>query len=120
MKSLSVSEDDLEEKFVRSSGAGGQNVNKVSTCVWLKHLPSGIIVKCQREREQAQNRFLARRLIVEKLEAKLFGEKSAAEQKKWKIIKQKKRRSRKAKEKILEQKKIQSAKKEGRKRPDVG
>ena len=61
MAALGIREEDLEEKFIRSSGKGGQHVNKTSTCVWLKHLPSGIEVKCMEERSQSINRFLARR-----------------------------------------------------------
>ncbi|MFH0798758.1 MAG: peptide chain release factor-like protein [Pseudomonadota bacterium] len=114
MKRLGISENDLREHFVRSSGAGGQNVNKVSTCVVLKHLPTGIKVKCQRERSQALNRFLARRILVEKLERKILGEMSALEQKMWKVRKQKRRRSRRAKEKVLAEKRIQSEKKRQR------
>ena len=116
MVKIGIKEADLTEKFVRSSGPGGQNVNKVSTCVVLKHIPSGIEVKCQKERSQALNRFIARRILVEKLEEKIFKNKSEAAQKKWKIKKQKKRRSRRAKEKILENKRKHSEKKALRKR----
>lgn len=111
MDLLGIKDRDLEEHFVRSSGPGGQNVNKVSTCVVLKHLPSGIEIKCQRERSQALNRFLARRMLVEKLEKQILGKKSDAEQEKWRIRKRKKRRSRKAKEKMLAEKRVQSEKK---------
>lgn len=111
MKKVGLCEADIEEHFIRSSGPGGQKVNKASTCVVLKHIPSGIEVKCQQERSQAQNRFLARRILVEKLEKRILGEKSADEQKKWKIRKQKKRRSKRAKEKMLKEKRIQSEKK---------
>src|ERR687897_3632837 len=80
MQVLGVREQDLEEQFVRSSGAGGQKANKVSTCVVLHHRPTGIRVKCQRERSQALNRFLARRILLEKVEAQLKGVRSAEEQ----------------------------------------
>ena len=104
MRRLEVLERDLREHFVRSSGPGGQRLQKVSTCVVLKHIPTGIEVKCQKERSQALNRFLARRILVEKLERKILKEKSEAERKKWKIRKQKRRRSRRAKEKMLAEK----------------
>ena len=111
MKKLGIKGTDLEEKFVRSSGSGGQNVNKVSTCVVLKHVPTGIIVKCQKERSQALNRFLARRILLEKIEKRELGRKSAAEKKRWKIKKQKQKRSKRAKEKMLVEKRRQSEKK---------
>ncbi|MSM39985.1 MAG: peptide chain release factor-like protein [Geobacter sp.] len=69
MAALGIREEDLEERFVRSSGAGGQHVNKTATCVWLKHRPSGLEVKCMRDRSQSVNRFLARRELVERLAA---------------------------------------------------
>ena len=114
MAKIGVKEDDLAEHFVRSSGAGGQKVNKTSSCVVLKHIPTGIEVKCQVERSQALNRFLARRILVEKLERQIFGAYARAEQKAWKIRKQKRRRSRRAKEKMLADKRHQAEKKQMR------
>ena len=111
MRELGIYERDIEEHFVRSSGSGGQRLNKVSTCVVLKHLPTGIEVKCQKERSQAQNRYFARRLLIEKYEGAILKKKSAAKKRQWRIKKQKKRRSRRAKEKILKEKKRQSEKK---------
>src|SRR5512139_2081471 len=67
MEALGLREKDIEEKFIRSSGSGGQKVNKTSTCVYLRHIPTGIEVKCMRERSQSLNRFLARRELVEKI-----------------------------------------------------
>ncbi len=114
MARLKVSEDDLEEKFIRSGGKGGQNVNKVSTRVYLKHIPSGISVKCQKERYQGLNRFLARRMLLDKLEENLLKGKSEQQQKIEKIRRQKHKRSKRAKEKVLKLKKLQSEKKNER------
>ncbi len=111
MQALGVRERDIEEQFVRSSGAGGQKVNKVSTCVLLHHRPSGVRVKCQEERSQALNRFLARRILLGKIEAKREGAKSAEEQKAAKIRRQKRRRSRRSKLRMLTDKRHQAEKK---------
>jgi protein subunit release factor B len=111
MQALGVRDKDIEEQFVRSSGAGGQKVNKASTCVVLHHRPTGIRVKCQQERSQALNRFLARRILLDKIEAKLTGAKAAEEQRIAKIRRQKRRRSRRAKLRILAEKRRQAEKK---------
>jgi len=117
MEKLGISEADIVEKFVRSGGRGGQNVNKVATCVYLKHTPSGIEVKAQRERTQALNRFLARQLLAKKLESQILGKKSEEQQRREKIRRQKRKRSKRAKEKILRNKKLQSEKKSRRTPP---
>jgi protein subunit release factor B len=114
MEELGINENDIIEKFVHSSGHGGQNVNKVSTCVYLKHLPTGIEVKCQQERYQSLNRFFARRILIEKIESIVLGKKSMREQQIEKLRRQKRKRSRRAKEKVLELKHIQSKKKRSR------
>jgi len=119
MELLGINEKDLVEKFVRSSGKGGQKVNKTATCVYLKHLPTGIEVKCQRERSQSINRFLARRRLVNKIQAKILGEKSEEQKRIEKVRRQKRKRSQRAKQKMLEEKKKQSEKKAARSfRPD--
>jgi protein subunit release factor B len=68
MEVLGIHEKDIEEKFVRSSGSGGQKVNKTSTCVYLRHIPTGFEIKCMKERSQSLNRFLARRELVRRVE----------------------------------------------------
>ncbi|MCK5392296.1 MAG: peptide chain release factor-like protein [Deltaproteobacteria bacterium] len=100
MNELGVLEADIDEKFIRSGGPGGQNVNKVATCVQLKHIPTGIIVKIQKDRSQGINRFLARRSLVSKIEEGLLGKSSAEQLKIEKIQKQKKRRKRRTKLKL--------------------
>ena len=115
MGKLGIFEKDIIEKFIRSGGKGGQNVNKTSTCVYLKHIPTGIEVKVQRERSQSLNRFLARRLLVQKIEEMVFKKKSEIRQKIEKIRRQKRKRSKRAKEKILKDKKHHSGKKALRK-----
>lgn len=116
MERLGIREADLEESFVCSQGPGGQNVNKVATCVVLKHPATGVAVKCQQDRSQAMNRFLARRLLVRKIEAKILGRKSEEEQRIAKIRRQKRRRSRRAKAKMLDAKRVHGEKKEVRKK----
>lgn len=95
MEALGVREEDLEERFVRSSGRGGQHVNKSSTCVQLLHRPTGIEVKCMEGRSQSLNRFFARRLLLDRV-AEMQGLKTAKAAAQEKIRRQKARRSRKA------------------------
>ena len=117
MARLGVREDDLEERFVRSSGPGGQNVNKVSTCVVLKHVPSGVEVRCQQERLQGLNRFFARRALLDRLDALRRGAESEKAQRIAKIRRQKRKRSKRTKEKLLELKRLRSQKKALRSSP---
>ncbi|MFC2169698.1 peptide chain release factor family protein [Acidobacteriota bacterium] len=114
MESLEIYEKDIVEKFVRSSGKGGQKVNKTSTCVYLKHLPTEIEVKCQRERTQAINRYLARKILTDKIESLILKRESEEKKRIEKIRRQKRKRSKRAKLKMLEEKKIISQKKKER------
>jgi peptide chain release factor len=108
MQRCGIREEDLLEKFILGSGKGGQKINKTASCVYLKHIPSGIQIKCQQERSRALNRFLARRELCEKIERRSLQEQSAKQQKIEKIRRQKRRRTRKQKEKILKDKKRRS------------
>jgi protein subunit release factor B len=117
LRRLGVRDADLDEQFVRSGGKGGQNVNKVATCVVLRHLPTGVAVKCQQERSQALNRFLARRELVRKLEARVRGVAEEAARERARIRRQKRKRSRRADEKRLAAKRVQAEKKASRQAP---
>ncbi|HNY73186.1 MAG TPA: peptide chain release factor-like protein [Syntrophales bacterium] len=117
MAALGVTEDEFRETFVRSSGPGGQKVNKTATCVHLVHLPTGLAVKCQQERSQALNRFLARRLLLDRIERLRKGLVEAEKARREKIRRQKRKRSQRAKEKILQDKHRQADKKAARTRP---
>jgi protein subunit release factor B len=114
MDALGIYEQDIAESFVRSGGKGGQKVNKASTCVYLKHLPTGIEVKCQEERSQSLNRYRARVILAKKVDELVKGRESEEQQRIEKIRRQKRKRSRKAKEKILAAKRITSEKKKFR------
>jgi peptide chain release factor len=102
LRALQIHEEDLEESFIRSSGPGGQHVNKTSTCVRLSHRPTGLSVKVQQSRSQGLNRFLARRLLADRVEQQLRGEAAAPDQQGAKIRRQKQRRARRTKQKLRE------------------
>ncbi|MCL4476421.1 MAG: peptide chain release factor-like protein [Nitrospirae bacterium] len=111
MEALDIREEDIAESFVRSGGKGGQKVNKTSTCVYLKHVPTGIEVKCQEERSQALNRYRARVILVKKIGEMIEGRESEERLRIEKIRRQKRKRSKRAKEKMLAEKRITSEKK---------
>lgn len=112
MESLGIREQDIEESFVRSAGKGGQNVNKTSTCVYLKHIPTDVEVKCQKERSQGLNRYHARVMLAEKIESITKGRESEEARRISKIRRQKAKRSKRTKEKILADKAKVSEKKQ--------
>lgn len=114
MAALGVREADIAETFVRSGGHGGQNVNKTSTCVMLLHRPTGLQVKCQETRQQGLNRYLARRLLLDKIEERKNGFIAAQRAEIEKIRRQKRKRSRRAKARMLAGKALHSAKKANR------
>ena len=117
MEALHIHEEDIAETFIRSSGKGGQHVNKTSTCVYLKHILTGIEVKCQQERSQSLNRYRARILLMNKIEQLVKGKESAEVQRIEKLRRQKRKRSKRAKEKMLADKKLVSEKKKLRSHP---
>jgi protein subunit release factor B len=108
---LGVRAEDLAESFIHSGGKGGQNVNKVATCVVLVHRPTGIAVKCQRERTQGANRLIARQMLADKIEERKLGAASKRQQEAEKVRRQKRRRSRRAKARMLRDKHAHSDKK---------
>lgn len=111
MLQLGITEEEIRESFVRSSGPGGQHVNKTSTCVQVLHVPTGLAVKCGRTRSQALNRLYARRLLLDKIEKLRTGIVEEERKRIEKIRRQKRKRSKRAKEKMLQEKHKQSEKK---------
>jgi len=119
MLTLGIREPELDEKFILGSGKGGQKVNKTSSCVYLRHGPTGLEVKCGRTRSREQNRFLARRELCDRLEARQRGAQSARRQAIEKIRRQKRRRSRRQQERMLAAKHLHGAKKTRRREPGL-
>lgn len=119
MQALGLEEADFIEKFIIGSGKGGQNLHKTASTVYLKHIPSGLEVKCQEDRSQENNRYYARLRICEKLHGLISEEKTKAQQKIEKLKRQKKRRSRRAKNKMLDEKSRHGELKSLRKSPKL-
>ena len=117
MDRLGIREADLEESFLRGGGPGGQKINKTSSTVLLRHRPSGLEVRCARERSQSLNRFFARRELCEKLAAKLHGEKTRKQQEREKIRRQKRKRSKRQTALMVDEKKRRGALKTLRRKP---
>ncbi len=111
---FTIREEDLEEIFVRSGGKGGQNVNKVSTCVILKHRPTGLVVRCDSERSQAMNRALARERLVERMKQLDQQRKDLAREREERLRRQKRRPSKAARRRNVESKRQRSEIKKGR------
>lgn len=115
---LNILPQDIEEKFITGSGKGGQKINKTASCVLLKHKPTGLVIKCQKHREQWKNRISAYKLLINKIDAQLSGAKSVYAQRIFKLRKQKQKRSKRAQEKILADKQHNSVIKKQRKKVD--
>ncbi|MDP1834587.1 MAG: peptide chain release factor-like protein [Chlamydiales bacterium] len=120
MDRLGIFDKDLIEKFILGSGKGGQKVNKTSSCVYLQHIPTGIEVKCQRERSQELNRYMARKELCDKFEAQILKLKTEKQHEMEKIRRQKRRRTRRQQEKTLEGKRQHSERKTLRRPPTNG
>jgi len=120
MRQLGISDHDLVEKFVLGSGSGGQKVNKTSSCVYLRHAPSGIEVKCQQSRSREMNRFMARRELCDRIAERVKGEITKRQAEAEKIRRQKRRRSRRQKQRMLEDKHHHSERKARRSSVSVG
>ncbi len=116
MLALGVREEDIVENFIRSSGPGGQNVNKTATCVYLKHLPTGLEVKCQSQRYQMLNRNLARHILLSKIENRIKHDLLQKQSLKAKIMRSARKKPKRIKLKILEHKRRHSEKKSTRRK----
>ncbi len=114
MAALGIRAEDLVEKFVLGGGRGGQKVNKTSSCVYLRHKPSGIEVKCQRGRSQSLNRYGAREELCDRIQERVLAEKTARQKQREKVRRQKRRRSRRQKERMLQDKRLRSDRKRQR------
>ena len=119
MSKLHIQESDLLEKFILGSGKGGQKLQKTASTVYIKHIPTGIEIKCQESRSQEDNRYFARARLCEKIHSIVSEEKTKEQQKIEKAKRQKQRRSRRSKQKMLDDKNKQSTTKQLRKKPDL-
>jgi protein subunit release factor B len=117
MQRLRLHEDDLEESFIRGTGAGGQKINKTSSTVVLRHAPTGIEVRCQKERSQSQNRLLARLELCERLEARQALARLEAQNEREKLRRRNRPRPRSLKQKLVKSKRHRSGIKQNRGRP---
>lgn len=99
MERLKIYEEDLKESFVLGSGKGGQKIQKTSSCVVLLHLPTHIQVRCSKERSQSTNRYLARKMLCDKIKEVVFDEQTDKQKKIEKQRRQKQRRARRSKNK---------------------
>lgn len=117
MEKYGILEADIVENFIRGSGPGGQKINKTSATVQLHHIPTGIDIKCQETRSQSTNRFLARRLLIEKIKEKITGEKTQRQKEIEKIRRQKRKRTKRSQEKVLGEKKSRGQTKQLRQKP---
>ena len=115
MQDLKIYEEDIIEKFILGSGKGGQKIQKTHSCVYLKHIPTGVEIKCQKERSREMNRYIARQRLCDIIEEKILQKESARKKEIDKIRKQKKRRSRRLQKKLIEEKRALSEKKKLRK-----
>ncbi len=117
MEQLGIHKDDMIEKFILGSGKGGQKINKTSSCVYLKHIPTGIEIKCQQDRSRETNRYLARRELCDRIDYQIHKVKTDKQHQVEKIRRQKRRRSRRSKEKMLVGKKLRGEHKTHRQEP---
>jgi len=118
MQALGIREEDLDERFILGTGPGGQKINKTASCVQLLHTPSGLEIKCQQDRSQARNRWIARNELCDQLEARRDAIRARRQQAREKARRRNRRRSPAQKARMLDDKKRHSRKKADRKRID--
>lgn len=119
MMQLQIQESDLIEKFILGSGKGGQKLHKTASVVYLKHIPTGLEIKCQESRGREDNRYFARMRLCEKIQSRVGEEQTKKQQQAEKIKRQKRRRSRRSKQKMLDDKSKQGLLKSLRKKPEI-